>query len=290
MTSDQKSESRKRANKIHELLVDENKVSSNNIKENKYKDTIKNNFKISSNNINVNNCTDTIINNKNTNDEYTEELNSKKGKNIAPGRHEVYRKSIFGKTSKSHSFTSEASFEQILIFLFKSEYLSVEDEKNIGHSHPLYKHLHKMIHWSKNIDFESIKSHIPNYQDQKSIDPNRVKLFVAALLHYDMDIPTLIRYLGGNYTGDYRDTDYTIKILKESNCDPQIISDLEKILTLGCPMKMVASTTRQNFLEFLNYGNHTSIKQNLEKTLNTMSKEDRNQYLIPLPKWIARFS
>ena len=167
--------------------------------------------------------------------------------------------------------------------------MSVEDEKNIGHSHPLYKHLHKMIHWSKNIDFESIKSHIPNYQDQKSIDPNRVKLFVAALLHYDMDIPTLIRYLGGNYTGDYRDTDYTIKILKESNCDPQIISDLEKILTLGCPMKMVASTTRQNFLEFLNYGNHTSIKQNLEKTLNTMSKEDRNQYLIPLPKWIARF-
>ena len=54
-------------------------------------------------------------------------------------------------------------------------------------------------------------------------------------------------------------------------------------------MKMVASTTRKKVLDFLNYGNHTSIKQKLEKTFSTMSKEDRNQYLIPLPRWLVRF-
>ena len=84
MTSEHKSENKKRANKNHKLFVEENKVSSNNMKENKYNDTIKNNKnaenikrnktiskvyvdanKISPNYINEDGYTDTIVNNKN---------------------------------------------------------------------------------------------------------------------------------------------------------------------------------------------------------------------------------
>ena len=146
-----------------------------------------------------------------------------------------------------------------------------------------------MIAWSRNVDFSSIKAPIPNYQAQKSIDPNRVKLFLAALLHYDLDVPTLIRYLGGSYTGSYRNIESMLRILKESGCDPQIISDLENIFKVGCPMKMNASSTRDNFLDFFRYGNHASVDHDVTKTLNTMSKEDRNQYVIPLPSWLSRF-
>ena len=146
-----------------------------------------------------------------------------------------------------------------------------------------------MIAWAKNVDFSSIKSPIQNYQNQKSIDPNRVKLFLAALLHYELDVPTLIRYLGSNYTGAYRDIDRMLCTLKQSGCDPEIVSDLENIFKVGCPMKMNASSTWNNFLDFLRYGNHTSIDHNVAKTLDTMSKEDRNQYVIPLPSWLSRF-
>ena len=146
-----------------------------------------------------------------------------------------------------------------------------------------------MLQWSKDINFTTIKNHIPNYQDQKAIDPNRVKLFLAALLHYELDIPTLIRYLGGNYTANYRNTNRTIQISEDTKCPPKVISDLKKIFTLGCPMKMIASSSRKNFLDFLRYGNHKSIYQNLDKTMSTMSKEDRNQHTIPLPCWLARF-
>ena len=82
------------------------------------------------------------------------------------------------------------------------------------------------------------------------IDPKRVRLFLAALIHYDLDIPTLIRYLGGNYTGEYRDLQETVQILKDSQCDPTVISDLEKIFRIGCPMKMNASSTKKNFRDF----------------------------------------
>ena len=41
MTSQQKSENKKRANKNHKLIQEENIVSSNDMKENKYTSTIK---------------------------------------------------------------------------------------------------------------------------------------------------------------------------------------------------------------------------------------------------------
>ena len=42
-------------------------------------------------------------------------------------------------------------------------------------------------------------------------------------------------------------------------------------------------------MDFLTYGNHSSISKNVDKTMKTMNKEERNQYLIPIPSWVARF-
>ena len=112
---------------------------------------------------------------------------------------------------------------------------------------------------------------------------------LVALFYYDLDVPTLIRFLGGNYTGEYRDVTSTIETLQKSNCNPKIIDDLRKIFTIGCPIKLVASTSRENFLHFFHYGNHTSIAKNVYKTTKALNKEDRNQFLIPLPYWLTRF-
>ena len=63
-----------------------------------------------------------------------------------------------------------------------------------------------MLQWSQKINFMDIKDPIKNYADQKHIDTTRIKKMLAATLQYDLDIPTVIRFLGGNYTGEYRDT------------------------------------------------------------------------------------
>jgi hypothetical protein len=140
----------------------------------------------------------------------------KKGKNTTPSKYDVYKNSKFGKVSRDHSFTSEASFEQILIFLLKSKYLPDKDKNNVLDTHFLFRHLNKMIDWSKNIDIMDLKQQIKNYSNQEKIDPNRIKKILAASLKYNLSIPTLIRFLDGNYTGEYRDVEKNIKILEES--------------------------------------------------------------------------
>ena len=133
-----------------------------------------------------------------------------------------------------------------------------------------------------------LKNPIKNYADQTSIDTSRVKKMLAATLQYDLNIPTLIRFLGGNYTGEYRDSKQT-KALENAKCNKKIIEDLQRLLEKGSPNRMNASSTHKNFLDFFRYGNHSTIDNNIEKTLKTMNKEDRNQYLISLPNWLARF-
>ena len=58
-----------------------------------------------------------------------------------------------------------------------------------------------MMTWSNNIHFMDLKQPKENYASQTSIDISRVKKMLAATLQYNLDIPTLIRILGGNYTG-----------------------------------------------------------------------------------------
>ena len=146
-----------------------------------------------------------------------------------------------------------------------------------------------MLSWSYNIQFANIKEPIKNYSSQTSINTTRVQKMLASLIHYDMDVPTVIRFLGNNYTGEYRDSKSIVKTLTDTNCDEEIINDLQRLFEIGAPNKLNASSSHKFFLEFFRYGNHSSILKNIDKTTKAMNKEDRNQFLIPLPSWTARF-
>ena len=86
-----------------------------------------------------------------------------------------------------------------MIVILKSGYISKSDEENHLDSHPLLKYLHKMLIWSKKIQFMDLKGHVQNYAEQTYIYKSRVKNMLAATLQYNLDIPTLIRFLGGNF-------------------------------------------------------------------------------------------
>ena len=146
-----------------------------------------------------------------------------------------------------------------------------------------------MLNWSQYVDFMDIKEPITDYHKQKVIQTKRVQKMLAAILHFDLSISILIRFLGNNYTGEYRDSKSTIKALQVANCDTQVVKDLKRLLEVGCPNRMNASSTHKKNLDFYRYGNHSTILKNVQKTNLAMNKEDRNQFLIPLPLWLARF-
>ena len=97
------------------------------------------------------------------------------GKNVAPNKYAVYNNSSFGKISRDHSFTSEAAFDQILIFLLKSGYLPDQDKLNLLSTNFLFKHLERIIHWSKKVEFMDIRNPIIDYANQSEIDIERQK-------------------------------------------------------------------------------------------------------------------
>ena len=57
----------------------------------------------------------------------------------------------------------------------------------------------------KNIEFSEVNNNTLAYSNQKQIDIQLIKKFLALSLYYNLDMGIVIRYLGNNYTGEYRE-------------------------------------------------------------------------------------
>ena len=104
-----------------------------------------------------------------------------------------------------------------------------------------------------------------------------ILIFQQSLYHWGVTIQENIEII------------YTLKALRDAYCDKVIISDVKRTLFTGCPNKMITSSSHVHFLEIKIYGNHTTIKKNLDQVVKTLNKEDRNQYLLPFSNWLAHF-
>jgi hypothetical protein len=90
----------------------------------------------------------------------------------------------------------------------------------------------------RSIDLSPLKIPRLNYADQQSICPHRVSLATAGLIHYGLHPGMLVRYLKGEYVGESRD--HVIVLNKvSSRISIKDANHIKRILTLGCPAKLV---------------------------------------------------
>ena len=87
---------------------------------------------------------------------------------------------------------------------------------------------------------------------------------MACLLHYNLDVSLLMRYLGGNHTGAHRAVQATARILLDHDTDAELVRHYVRVMTVGCPRIMNADISRENALQYWRAGNNPSIKANLE--------------------------
>ena len=113
---------------------------------------------------------------------------------------------------------------------------------------------------------------------------------LACLLHYNMDVSLLMRYLGGNYTGAHRDTDRTARVLRQHGISEDLIAQYKRVMDTGCPRIFNTTITRENALKYWRAGNNPSINRKLAQVMKTMNKEHRNKFVIALPSWTRRFT
>ena len=113
---------------------------------------------------------------------------------------------------------------------------------------------------------------------------------LAALFHYKMHAPGVMRFLvAQSYTGEHRVITSIVQILTSHNIDPWLITQYIRATTTGCPTHFPAEISRENALLHWRQGNHPSVKKELVNVLNTMAKEHRNRFNMPLPNYIARY-
>lgn len=108
--------------------------------------------------------------------------------------------SSFGRPSRLHSFTAGAISERVLIFVLKSTFLIGGDLAALLIVHPVYNHLHNSILKLHNVKFTCFRDYDLKYQDQKMIPNNIIRIMLAAILYYNFHLPSVYRYLQGNYT------------------------------------------------------------------------------------------
>ena len=107
-------------------------------------------------------------------------------------------------------------------------------------------------------------------------------------LQLKLHIPSVIRYLGGDYVGDHLQRTQLLRRLR-TLIPSTLYYNIKRVLTYGSPAKFDGYSTNTNFWEYKRYGNHASVTQHVDNTLSILNKEERNKVLLPLPNWLARF-
>ncbi|KAL7530561.1 hypothetical protein ACHAXR_003565 [Thalassiosira sp. AJA248-18] len=145
-----------------------------------------------------------------------------------------------------------------------------------------------MIPVYRRVDFSKLQEYDLNYATQKMIPRERVKMFMACLFHFDLSVASVMRYIGKNYTGGYRNVKASVENMR-CHVDDDLLTLYIKVMTLGAPSYFVAESSRKNAPLHWRNSNHPSILEFLPQTLKAMNKLEQHKFVIPLQGWIARF-
>jgi hypothetical protein len=183
------------------------------------------------------------------------------------------------------------SIKNVLVFIIKHHeaYLSSQDLTSLKQVIALFEEMISDVIELRLIDFSPLKIPRLNYAEQQSICPHRVSLATAGLIHYGLHPGMLVRYLKGEYVGESRDH---VRVLDEvsSRISTEDANHIKRILTLGCPAKLVLEEESSNKLSVIKKGNQQTFLAHPEVAVKTMNKQERYSHLIALRSWVVYFS
>ena len=90
-------------------------------------------------------------------------------------------------------------------------------------------------------------------------------MFIACAIHYNFDLSSVIRFIGGNYINAHLNADSMINTLSSTGCDQKLMDESQIILTAGCPVYFNVTSIQENFEAFHLYGQHSTIVKKIAK-------------------------
>ena len=105
-------------------------------------------------------------------------------------------------------------------------------------------------------------------------------MFTACLLHYDLHVPSAIRFVGNIHVGAHRDWDALSDLLVEARVEDEVVTNLRRVFVDGSPNSVNAESTDENYHAFLGYGNHATVMDDVDKTKSTVQKDFMRSYTL----------
>jgi hypothetical protein len=177
----------------------------------------------------------------------------------------------------------DLSIKFLLLLIIKDheQYLSSQDLMNLKQVSELYNEIVLDVLKLRSIDLLSLETPRLYYAEQQSIFPDRVTLATAGLIFYELHPGMLVRYLRGEYVWETRDPDQVLhKVLSCINAEDA--NHIRRILTLGCPAKLILEEEFSNKLLVIKKGNQQTFLAHPEVAAKRMNKEEHYSHLIAL--------
>jgi hypothetical protein len=195
----------------------------------------------------------------------------------------------FGKDSLSQSFSSEKCFRHILLPVLKSGFISRNNIKQLERASFRVRQLQQLRKKYSAVDFRPLQGFQSNWDDVTTIREDWKTMTSACLLHFDGDVSTVVRWIGGPHTNAHLDVPTILEKLRPI-LDNDIWSDLRRILLVGAPALCNASASEENFQSYLAYGNHSSVSDNQAVFEATIIKQSKRGLTIIMDPALVHFA
>ena len=184
----------------------------------------------------------------------------------------------FGKDNLSQSFYAEKYFRHVLLPVLKSGFLSRQTTKYLERASFRARQLQQLRKRYASVDFRPLQGFQNDWESTTTIREDWKTMTSACVLHFNGDIATVVRWIGGSHTNNHLNVEATLTKL-EPIIDPITWNDLSRILRSGAPALCNAEASEENFQAYLKYGNHTSVRDNQDVFEQTIVKQSKRGLL-----------
>ena len=218
----------------------------------------------------------------------TKEKKARFTRDFLPTKVQLQLQNPFGKDNLFQCFMSQPVFRHIWIPLTKSGFLSNLAKKNLAAAMPEYRTLLFCFRKYSTIDFSPLRNFNPKWNEENDFVQDRIDMTTAALLHYDGDIASVVRYVGGVHT--YADINVpTILANLKPILTPDIWNDLERVYTKGCPSQANIQDTENNYQAYRKFGNHKPAEENAPILKKALVKTSKRSLMLMADDQMADF-
>ena len=208
---------------------------------------------------------------------------------VLPSSVQIQLAEPFGKDSANHSFYAQKCFRHILLPVFKSGFLSCRASKMLAKASRIARLLQMLRKRYEKVDFRPLQGFQSDWESTTTIRDDWKAMTSACLLHFNGDVATMVRWIGGPHVNAHLDAKAILEKVRLI-VDPDLYADLHRILTLGAPALCQAEATEENFQAYYKYGNHESVTNNQDVYEATIVKQSKRGLTLIMDPNLIHFA